>query len=116
MGDKRDLPDRLFQFSVLTFRFSTSIPYSVENNVIKRQLIRSVTSIAANYEEAQGAITSNDFKYRVAICLKEARESFFWFRLAENVGIGNANELAHLIAEAEQIKKILGSIAAKVKT
>lgn len=74
------------------------------------QFWRSGTSIGANVEEAQAAQSRADFKSKMGIAAKEARETIYWLRLARDSGIlapGNAEDL---LAQASSIQKILTSI------
>jgi len=74
------------------------------------QFWRSGTSIGANVEEAQAAQSRADFKSKMGIAAKEARETIYWLRLARDTGIlapGNAEDL---LAQASSIQKILTSI------
>lgn len=57
------------------------MPNKIEYQIIKHQLGKSATSIGANYEEAQAGSSKADFKNKVRISLKEARESNYWLRV-----------------------------------
>jgi four helix bundle protein len=81
--------------------------------VIKPQLIKSVTSSGANYEEAQGAVSRADFGYKVGISLKEMRESHYWLRILIELYPQNS-EIERLLKERTELKNILGSINVKV--
>ena len=77
---------------------------------------RSATSIGANYEESQ-ASSYAEFRHRIQICLREARETHYWLRLLKDVlSDSNQNvELDSLVSEISEIKKIFGAISAKVR-
>ncbi|MCP3932551.1 MAG: four helix bundle protein [Bacteroidetes bacterium] len=78
--------------------------------ILSKQLIRAGTSIGANVEEAIAAQSRKDFISKMSISSKEAREANYWLRLLRDSRIcGNLN-LASLINESEEIKKILASI------
>jgi four helix bundle protein len=109
---RRDLSERLFKFSVDVILSLRTLPKSPEVNVITYQLIKSSSSTAANYEEAQAAVSKADFSNKIGIALKEKRESNFWIRLI--IAIGNNNEPWQILEkESEELKKILGSIYSK---
>ncbi len=110
---ENDLSERLFVFAVGTIKFCRSLNKSKENDVILYQLIKSVTSSPANYEESQAASSRADFRNKVSIALKEMRETNFWLRTLKEIG-NNSKELDILIVESIELKKILGSICAKV--
>jgi four helix bundle protein len=58
-----NLEKRTFKFSVAVIKMLKKIKYSKENDVIKYQLAKAATSIGANYEEAQGSFSKDEFKY-----------------------------------------------------
>jgi len=103
------LGDRIFNFVVNVIKFCKSLNFTIENKIIINQLVKSATSIGANYEEAQGAISKADFRNKLKISLKEARETHYWLRIISEIGI-NHKELDDLIDESNQLKKILGKI------
>ena len=74
------------------------------------QFWRAGTSIGANVEEAQAAQSRADFKSKMAIAAKEARESGYWLRLARDGGILAKEHLESLLQQVESIQKILTSI------
>ena len=76
----RDLHERILDFVIETIKFLRTIPDYKECNMFRYQLSKSSSSIGANYEESQ-ACTKNEFKQRIAICLREARETNYWFRV-----------------------------------
>ena len=75
----QDLGERLLKFAVDVLKFLKTIPRSIENDVIKYQLSKCSTSIGANYEESQGALSKADFYHKIKISLKESRETKYWF-------------------------------------
>jgi len=92
------------------------LPYSIEYNEFKKQLIRSSGSVAANYIEANEALSKKDFLHRIKICLKEAKESRLWLRLMCDDESGeNLKEIYLLLQEIEELKKIFAAILNKTK-
>ena len=77
---------------------------------IASQFWRSGTSIGANVEEAQAAQSRADFKSKMGIAAKEARETIYWLRLARDTGIFGSKNAENLLAQASSIQKILTSI------
>jgi hypothetical protein len=73
--NQRDLAERTFNFAVSVIRFLKIVMYSKDNDVVKYQLAKSATSVGANYEEAQGAYSKEDFSYKISICFREAKET-----------------------------------------
>jgi len=109
-----DIEKRTFRFSVDVIKFLKTIKYSKENDVIKYQLAKSATSIGANYEEAQGAYSKEDFKYKIGICFRESKESNYWLRIIKATEISNSENLNYLLQESREIKRIFGSIMKKI--
>jgi four helix bundle protein len=117
-----DLDERLFEFAAAVVIALRGLPRSIEYKVISNQLVKSASSTGANYEEAQAAVSKQDFAYRIGTSLKEMRESCFWIRLiiATNKEKGGSTKLfpdqdwQHLKTESTELKNILGSIYKKV--
>lgn len=74
------------------------------------QLWRAGTSIGANVEEAQAAQSPADFRSKMSISAKEARETHYWLRLAFDSNIVTEDQIQHLLVEIQSIKRILTSI------
>jgi four helix bundle protein len=108
----RDLSERLLEFTVNTFKFLNSIPNNKEYNVFRYQLSKSSSSIGANYEESQ-ASSKNEFKQRIAISLREARETNYWFRVIDKLKLGDYEQRKYLLQESKELKLIFGSIHTK---
>lgn len=104
-----------FEFAVAVIKLSEHIPANRIGNRIADQLIRSGTSIGANLEEATAASSKADFVNKVIIALKEARETSFWLRIVQRKNLAPHSSAALLLQEAEEIKRILGSIASKTR-
>ncbi len=76
-----DLQDRLIDFAVRIIRLSEVIPESKAGKHIGTQLLRSGTSPAPNYGEAQSAESKADFIHKLKIALKELRETEIWLKI-----------------------------------
>ena len=70
---KRDLDDRLLEYGARIIRLVESLPNTVVGRRVADQLLRSGTSVGANYEEAQGAESKDDFVHKLQIALKDRR-------------------------------------------
>ncbi len=70
-----DIEDRLIQFSIAIILANGKLDGSYASQHLSKQLIRSTTSAALNYGEAQSAESSRDFQHKMKLCLKELRES-----------------------------------------
>jgi four helix bundle protein len=78
---KFDLQERLIDFAVRIIKISEMIPETKAGKHISSQILRSGTSPAANYGEAQGAESRADFIHKLKIALKELRETEVWLKI-----------------------------------
>lgn len=108
-----DLEERTFLFAERCRRWVKSLPRTVGNIEDGRQLIRSSGSVAANYIEANEAVSKKDFALRIKIARKEAKESRLWLRLCEIRDPIPQEEQKLLLAEAVELGKILAAILEK---
>ena len=109
-----DLEERCFLFAKRINDYVRKLPKDIPNIENGKQLVRSGGSVGANYIEANEAMSKKDFRMRVKISKKEAKESRFWLALAAPLK-ENQEEKAKLIQEATELMKILGSILEKSK-
>ena len=113
--DRTELDDRLLSFSVRIIHLVGSLPHNIVGRRIGDQLLRSGTSVGANYEEAQGAESHADFTHKMQIALKEMRESNYWLRVLYTARVLAPHLLEELMDESEQLKKILSKSVATAK-
>jgi len=78
---KFDLEERTALFGENIIKLAQGVPRSAINQNIISQLIRSGTSVGANYCEANGAESRNDFEHKIGICRKESKETKYWLRM-----------------------------------
>jgi four helix bundle protein len=111
---RRDLEDRTFRFAESVRTFVKQLPRSLSNAEDVRQLVRASGSVAANWIEADEALSKKDFLMRVKICRKEAKESRLFLRLLD-VGLTKSSTAARdmLTAEASELLLIFSSIISK---
>ncbi len=103
-----ELGRRFYNFALSIIEFVRSLPKEMVAYEIGRQLLRSGTSIAANYEEATGAFSKEDFVYKISISFKESKETTLWLKLLYDSEIVKDGKLINLIKESEEIRNILG--------
>jgi four helix bundle protein len=102
-----DLEDRLIDFGVRIIRLAEALPKTRVGNHIAGQIIRSGTSPAPNYGEAQSAESRPDFVHKMQICLKELRETRVWLLMIEKASLlKTASKLDPLIDENHQLISI----------
>jgi four helix bundle protein len=78
--------------------------------VLSRQILKSGTSIGANIEEAIGGQSKKDFRAKLFIAYKEARETHYWLRLLRDSETISKRKAQKLIQDIHEIKRILGAI------
>jgi four helix bundle protein len=110
----RDLENRTFRFAESVRTFVKQLPRSLTNAEDVRQLVRASGSVAANWIEADEALSKKDFLMRVKIWRKEAKESRLFLRLVD-VGLTKSSTTARdfLAAEARELMLIFSSIISK---
>jgi four helix bundle protein len=114
---RRDLEDRTFQFAESTRIFVKMLPKTISNTEDVRQLVRASGSVAANWIEADEALSKKDFLMRVKICRKEAKESRLFLRLID-AGLSKEGAVKRdtLASEARELVLIFSSIISKSGT
>ena len=110
-----DLGDRLLEFGAQIVRLVESLSTTIVGRRIADQLLRSATSVGANYEEARGAESRADFVHKLQIALKEMREAHYWLRLIGRAQVLPERRVAPLIDEASQLRAILAASVATAK-
>ncbi len=85
------------------------------SGIIKKQIVRSVTSVVANYVEAIAGCSTKDFINFINHSLKSANETKFWMALLKDTGKINSETINPLLEENIEIAKILGSIVSKMR-
>ena len=104
-----NLRERALAFSVRILQISGSIPQTIEATIVRRQLVRSGTSVGANIEEADGAFSKADTRRSFVISKKEAQETAYWLRIVDKVW-GSSVSVKKDIDEVEQLIRILRTI------
>ena len=103
-----DLEERLIDYSVRIIRLSEELPDSKAGRHISAQLLRSGTSPAPNYGEAQSAESRADFIHKIKIALKELKESRIWLKvIARAEMLKSSSSLESLLQETEELIAIL---------
>jgi len=109
-----DLEERTFRYAKSVRLFLSTLKSNESNPEDKKQVIRSSGSVAANYLEANEAISRRDFALRIKICKKEAKESYLWLRLMVSEDPAIDQERKRLIQETVELGKIFGAILGKM--
>lgn len=112
---KYDLEERTAHFGEEVIKFANKIPKNQVTLPIISQLVRSGTSVGANYCEADDAESKKDFKHKIGICKKESRESKHWLRMVITACPELKEEAQKLWQEAKELNLIFNSINNKLK-
>ncbi len=108
--NKQELEDRLIDFAANIIIAASKFEKNYAGNHLAGQIIRSGTSPALNYGEAQSAESSKDFVHKMGICLKELRETFVCLKIIEKAKlISNINDLVNVKKEANELISIFVS-------
>ena len=107
---------RTKQFALRIIRLYTSLPKTTEAQVIGKQVLRSGTSVGAQYREAQRAKSDADFINKVEGSLQELDETGYWLELLKDSGIFPAEKLESLLKETDELTAIFVTIVKKVKS
>lgn len=100
---------RLKSFALRVIKLFQSLPKTDEARIIGKQLLRSGTSVAANYRAACRARSGNEFYSKMSIVVEEADETLFWFELLTEAEIISVERMKDLMKEAEEIVKIMST-------
>jgi len=114
---KRDniVQEKSYQFAVRIVKLYKYLCEEKKEYTLSKQLLRSGTSIGANIEEAIGGQSEKDFFAKLTIAYKEARETHYWLRLLTDTAYLTNNESESLLADVDELLKIIGSIQKTMK-
>ncbi|MDP1678196.1 MAG: four helix bundle protein [Bacteroidota bacterium] len=110
-----DLKIRTKKFALRVIKMYSSLPKSTTAQVLGKQVLRSGTSVGANFREAYRARSEAEFISILGICLKELEETLYWFELLVESKILPIEKLSSLMDECDQLIAILTSIAKSKK-
>lgn len=111
---KYDLEERVAKFGEDIIDFAKSLSKNEITRPLISQIVRSGTSIGANYMEANEASSKKDFRNKIKICCKETRETKHWLRMIARADDKASATCRLLWKEADEINRIFGSIARKM--
>ncbi|HCU47470.1 TPA: four helix bundle protein [Patescibacteria group bacterium] len=106
---KNEFKKRLYNFVLKLLKFISALSKNMVSDTLSKQLIRSGTSVLANYIEAQSASSKKDFINFFTHSLKSANESKVWLALIRDTQVVSGRELSWLQAELDEIAKVLAS-------
>jgi four helix bundle protein len=104
-----DLKERTIDFSVRLMDFIESLPDTRENRIISNQVLRSSSSVGANYRAARRAKSPKDFINKLKIVEEEIDETLYWLEILKRRKNGSNEELVHITIEACELLSIFVS-------
>jgi four helix bundle protein len=104
-----NLKQRTKQFALRVLKLTTALPRHAEANAIRGQLVRSATSVGANYRAACRARSNAEFVAKIGVVEEEADESCFWIELIVEAGFMRTAKVAALLDEGNQLVAIMAS-------
>ena len=107
MKPKQDLKQRTKLFSLRIIKLTESLPNTQVGQVIGKQLLRSGSSVAANYRSACRAKSKADFVSKIGTAIEEADETIYWLEMIAAVGLVSDKKLAKLTQEGNELVAIL---------
>lgn len=112
---KYDLEERTARFGADVINFVKQLPAGPVNSPLINQLVRSATSVGANYCEADDAQSKMDFIHKLSICKKEARETTHWFKMIKTAEPASVELADRLSKEATELNLIFNAIINSTK-
>ena len=108
--EESDLRDRTKTFALRVIKLFVALPKATEAQVIGKQVLRSGTSVGANYREAYRSRSKAEFRAKCGDSLKELEETAYWFELLADGGIISENKLSALRQECHELTAIFVTI------
>ena len=110
----KQLEDRTRKFAIRIIKLSASLPNTTEARVIRNQITKSVTSIGANYREANRARSKADFKNKIKISEGEASETSYWLEIISDMNWIKLENIQSILIESNELLAIFTSISSKL--
>jgi four helix bundle protein len=109
--DREELKARAKAFAVRVVRMTEALPRSRAADVVARQLLRSATSVGANYRAACRARSHREFTAKIGVVAEEADESLYWLEILVETELITEAKLKNLIQEADELTAIFTAVA-----
>src|SRR5436309_15877540 len=111
---EKDLEHRTKRFALAVIKFTQRLPRTREADVLGKQLLRSATSIGANYREANRGVSRADFSNKIGTDQKEAAETQYWIELLIESKIGSEETVFALLKESTDLLAIFTTIGKRL--
>lgn len=112
---QQELEERLLRFASSVMDVVGTFARAPETKPLVSQLVRSASSVGANYAEANASESRADFVHKCSIARKEASETRYWLKLAAFRGLGDKSAILALLDECEQLVRIFAAIVSRSK-
>lgn len=109
-SERYDLEERTAVFGEAVIEFCLTLPTNAVINPLVTQLVRAGTSVGANYSEADETESKKDFRHKIAICRKEAKETKYWLRMIAKAVASRKIEARRLWREAKELHLIFCAV------
>ena len=106
--NREELEKRTLEFSKNLIRTIQKLSKNLTNQKLMDQVVRSGTSIGANYREASASESPKDFKHKINISFKEAKETKYWLEILIDSNSDYSSELMILFKESDELMRIFG--------
>lgn len=115
MKSENVIQAKSYAFALRIIKLYRFLTENKREYILSKQVLRSGTSIGANIEEAIGGQSKADFRAKLSIAYKEARETHYWMRLLKDSGLLSSREFESVIKDLEEILKIITKIQLTLK-
>jgi four helix bundle protein len=112
---KYDIHERIYKFIIRVIKLVNILPKTSSNSVVIPQILRCVTSMGANDQEADGTLTKKDFIHCYTVVRKESKETNFWLKLIADTNPNMKSKMESIIQEGQEITAIISSIINKTR-
>lgn len=112
---RKKFTDRLLNFAGKIILLTNKLPKTPAGYAIANQIVRSGSSIGANYVESQDASSNKDFIQKLSISLREARETYYWLQVIVKSSLLSYDEIEEEIKESKELIAIFVSSIKKAK-
>lgn len=112
---EKDLEKRTKLFALSVITLVEALPWTSAGDVTARQLLRSATSIGANYREANRGVSRADFANKIGTVQKEAAETQYWLELLHESGMCSGAKIEAVLKEASELLAIFTTSGRKLK-
>ena len=109
------LEKRTEQFAISIIQLSGKVPETLESKILRRQIVKSGTSVGSNYREAKRGKNKPDFISRIKICKGEASETIYWLKLLDKTKLIQEDDVKPILKEAKELLAIFTSINKRLR-